>query len=387
MSEPGRAITRPGLMPVVPFIVLCFLCVSSLRGARALTVTPDFDFTQSVDPPRPKGGDTEGCTGDCDGDGSVRIDELTRSVGIALGRLSSDSCPSLPPAVTVDILVRAVNAALHGCFATAATETPTPTSTTTPLRPIAPTATPTESVTVSESGIDLYPLRVVLARCLTGQCLTVPADSGSVCVANRGDEDAGEFLVDVNGEVQVLLDGLPSGVARCFELLIRDSATVIVDADDRIAESDEDNNERSFPGPGPTGCDVIVPPCTPTPTVTNVQSCEQCCDHCTTEACFLGCFGVQGCQLATEWGGTVTDATSGEPIPGAEVTVNGKTVTTDGEGFYSTTSVKDVTCNALDYLYEIAVRAPGYSEFIGRMYQSLVPGTRVQNVALARSPE
>jgi hypothetical protein len=469
---------------VVRFGALCLLCCAP--GAHALSVTPDFAFTLSVDPPRPQVGDTvrltftvamrsgrgglpayrlsvdsavlegneaaephntyfpdtvtferralaagvaqvqldvnyeagvehegsccvwfftiaqspvfeltvfaadenqtvsESCDGDCDGDGRVRVDELTRAIGIALARLSSNSCPSLPPVVTVDTLVRAVQAALHGC---SATPTPTPTPTTTPIRPVVPTATPTQSVTVSESGIDLYPLRLVPARCLAAECLTVPFDSGSVCVANRGDEDAGSFLVSVNGETQVLLDGVPSGVVRCFDLPDLDSGTVIVDADDRITESDEDNNEQSFPAPGPTACDVIVPPCTPTPTVENVQSCAECCNHCTTEACFAACFGVQGCQLITEWEGTVTDAATSEPIAGAAVTVNGTTASTDAEGLYSTTSVKDEVCNGLDYLYEIAVRAPGYRDFIGRMYQSLVPGTRVQNVELERDPK
>lgn len=327
------------------------------------------------------------CTGDCDSDGTVRVDELTRSVGIALGRLSVESCPGLPSSVTIDMLVGAVYAALHGCSGTAATRTPTPTSTTTPLRPVAPTATPTESVTVSESGVDLYPLRVVLARCLTAECLTVPSDSASICVANRGNEDAGSFLIDVNREMEVLLDGLPSGVARCFDLTVQGSATVVVDPDDRIAESNEDNNEESFPGPGPTGCDVIVPPCTPTPPVTNVQSCENCCNDCTSEACFLTCFGVQGCQLITEWEGTVTDATSGEPIVDAEVTVNGTMATTDANGSYSTTSIKDEVCNGLDYLYEITVTATGYATFAGRMYQSLAPGRRVQHVELVPNPE
>lgn len=348
--------------------------------------SPVFELTV-LDPDDPSLAPSDDCVGDCDEDGLVQVDELTQLVGIALGHSSAGSCAGSSSAVTVDVLVRAVRAALHGCSGSAATKTPTPTSTTTPLRPVASTPTPTESVTVSESGIDLYPLRVVLARCLTAECLTVPSDSASVCVGNRGSEDAGEFLVDVNGETQVLLDGLPSGVARCFAASVQGSATVLVDADGRIAESDEDNNEESFPGPGPTGCDVIVPPCTPTPTVTNVQSCEQCCDHCTTEACFLACFGVQGCQLVTEWEGTVTDATSDAPIPGAEVTVNGKTVTTDAEGFYATTSVEDEVCNGLDYLYEITVRAPGYADFVGRMYQSLVPGPRIQNVALLPNRE
>ncbi|MFQ5667969.1 MAG: putative Ig domain-containing protein [Candidatus Binatia bacterium] len=59
------------------------------------------------------------CSGDCNDNGAVTVDELVRGVNIALGNLSLDSC--LPfdsnndTAVTVDELVRAVNAALSGC--------------------------------------------------------------------------------------------------------------------------------------------------------------------------------------------------------------------------------------------------------------------------------
>jgi hypothetical protein len=193
---------------------------------------------------------------------------LTRAVAIAMETVGAASCPALPAVVSVDVLVEAVRAALHGCVGP---RTPTPTPTETPqFTPTPPpssddTRTPTHTVPVSESGVDLIPLRVSLARCRSVPCLTVPFDSGSVCVANQGSVDAGEFLVDVNGEAQVLLEGLPSGSARCFDVRIVGSATVIVDVDDRIAEAREDNNERSFPAPGPTSCDVIVPTCTPIP--------------------------------------------------------------------------------------------------------------------------
>lgn len=60
------------------------------------------------------------CTGDCDGSGSVTVDELVRGVGIALGNLALDTCPIFDcngsAQVTVDCLVRAVTAALDGCL-------------------------------------------------------------------------------------------------------------------------------------------------------------------------------------------------------------------------------------------------------------------------------
>jgi len=59
------------------------------------------------------------CAGDCDGDGEVTVDEILRSVAIALGQRSVEDCPSADTdgdgQVTVDEIVRAVASALGGC--------------------------------------------------------------------------------------------------------------------------------------------------------------------------------------------------------------------------------------------------------------------------------
>ncbi len=59
------------------------------------------------------------CVGDCNLDHQVLIDELVRSVAIALDRLEANVCPAIDchgtGNVTVDCLIRAVNAALSGC--------------------------------------------------------------------------------------------------------------------------------------------------------------------------------------------------------------------------------------------------------------------------------
>jgi len=59
------------------------------------------------------------CIGDCGGDGSVTIDELVRSVNIALGNAAVDACLASDRngngAVTIDELVAAVGNALNGC--------------------------------------------------------------------------------------------------------------------------------------------------------------------------------------------------------------------------------------------------------------------------------
>jgi hypothetical protein len=58
------------------------------------------------------------CTGDCNSDGQVTVDELLVSTSIALGRTAFADCPaacSTPPTVTIDCLTRAVGNAIGGC--------------------------------------------------------------------------------------------------------------------------------------------------------------------------------------------------------------------------------------------------------------------------------
>jgi len=59
------------------------------------------------------------CTGDCDGGGTVTVDELVTGVNIALGSLDVVACHPFDAdrndSVTIDELVNAVNNALDGC--------------------------------------------------------------------------------------------------------------------------------------------------------------------------------------------------------------------------------------------------------------------------------
>jgi cysteine-rich repeat protein len=77
------------------------------------------------------------CPGDCNGDGTVAINELITGVNIALGSASVSSCPSVAVSgdgtVAINEIISAVNNALNGCTAVSPT----------------PTATPTTSVTVT----------------------------------------------------------------------------------------------------------------------------------------------------------------------------------------------------------------------------------------------
>jgi ELWxxDGT repeat protein len=59
------------------------------------------------------------CLGDCDGDGTVTVDELLRGVNLALGSSPLSACPAFDldggGTVTIDELTAGVGSALNGC--------------------------------------------------------------------------------------------------------------------------------------------------------------------------------------------------------------------------------------------------------------------------------
>src|SRR5438309_1485406 len=59
------------------------------------------------------------CTGDCNADGNVTVDEIIRGVDIALGVLQLTDCPNFDRddngKVTIDEVITAVDVALQGC--------------------------------------------------------------------------------------------------------------------------------------------------------------------------------------------------------------------------------------------------------------------------------
>lgn len=97
------------------------------------------------------------CAGDCDGDGEVTIDEILRSVGIALDQLPLATCVRADlngnGAVEVDEIITAINRALLGCpLVERETATPTVPATRTPTGASpTPTRTPTASPTSSST--------------------------------------------------------------------------------------------------------------------------------------------------------------------------------------------------------------------------------------------
>ncbi|MBX3028479.1 hypothetical protein KF840_26595 [bacterium] len=81
------------------------------------------------------------CAGDCNGDGTVAINELITGVNIALGSSPVSACPSFDGngdgTVAINELIAAVNNALGSCTAV----TPTPTPSTSPTGAVTPVPT------------------------------------------------------------------------------------------------------------------------------------------------------------------------------------------------------------------------------------------------------
>jgi hypothetical protein len=146
----------------------------------------------------PTRGICQTCVGDCDDNDSVTVAEIVTGVGIALGSKSLDQCPSFDcdgiGRLTIDCLVKAVNASLNGC-APEASNTPNPTASPTPTR------TPT-STSALETATSTPTQTVTPPSC--GTFLTIWGSLGS---------DAGQFnfpdgvTVDGNGNVLVVDGG------------------------------------------------------------------------------------------------------------------------------------------------------------------------------------
>jgi len=217
-----------------------------------------------VGPARPAPG---ACVGDCDGDGSVTVDELLRGVNIALEIVPISACPALDAngdgAVTVNELLNGVNNALNGCPAT-----PTPTATATETA--TPTATPRPNQAPLVSCFNLYrtypgyPIRVVLdAMDPDGDALhyastTLPA--GAQLDASSG-----------------VLTWIPSGDQvgpNYVTFTVTDEADLPLSTDGMIAFEVEPLDACTQPTCDPaSGCQTTLPaldqPCCQAPSVTH----------------------------------------------------------------------------------------------------------------------
>ena len=145
------------------------------------------------------------CTGDCDGNGTVSINELILAVDIALEHAGVARCPAADRngsgSVSIDELVTAVDAALDGC----------------------PVATPTPTVTPEPdvcAGVPSFPgVAATTVRITTG------LDRPTTVTAPPGDFSR-VFVVEQPGDIRIVKDGvllpdpflsIPDRVSCCVE--------------------------------------------------------------------------------------------------------------------------------------------------------------------------
>jgi hypothetical protein len=105
-------------------------------------------------------GHAQACRGDCNGDGSVTVEEIVASVQIALGDASSAVCPAVDAngdfAVTVNELLAAVRNGLQGCESVA---TPTATAIVSSTPTATPGVTPADDAALAAAaGVVIEPL-------------------------------------------------------------------------------------------------------------------------------------------------------------------------------------------------------------------------------------
>jgi hypothetical protein len=92
---------------------------STATASPASTATASLTSTATALPTASATATVPACAGDCNGDGSVLINELIGGVSIALDNAALDTCPSFDRdgngAVSIDELITAVNNAQNGC--------------------------------------------------------------------------------------------------------------------------------------------------------------------------------------------------------------------------------------------------------------------------------
>ena len=88
---------------------------------------------------------------------------------------------------------------------------------------------------------------------VTGGCLDEYGPiTSKICVENRGNASAGTFLLGVSDGTNWTVNGLNPGETVCFESeLDLSAATVTADANNEVAESNENNNTWTIPVPTP----------------------------------------------------------------------------------------------------------------------------------------
>lgn len=121
-------------------------------------------------------------------------------------------------------------------------------------------------VPTSESLPDLTIVQMRIELETGGSCDYMSTQLGvRVWFRNAGNADAGPFVIEINGELYDVTQGLTAGTtgtrwSSAFHTF-PEANTMFIDADDQVIESDETNNQRAEQLPVPT----LPAPCTPVP--------------------------------------------------------------------------------------------------------------------------
>ncbi|MEO8602973.1 MAG: hypothetical protein ABI629_10380 [bacterium] len=166
------------------------------------------------------------CFGDCNGDGTVSINELITLVNIALDSQPLSACPSLPPGTVVSIadLISAVNNALNGC-----PSTPTPTATlAVPTGTASATATKTPGGPLGVRHFSLNPATSGIVTTLAPG-FTVPSLGMTGFLelsAGAPDPSTGVSYVDITDASEYFAVSIPSGQQALCIRVLRDQLPV-----------------------------------------------------------------------------------------------------------------------------------------------------------------
>jgi OmcA/MtrC family decaheme c-type cytochrome len=138
------------------------------------------------------------CVGDCNGDGSVGVDEITVMINIALDSQPVSACPAGDPdgsgEITVDRILAAVGNALNECPALPNTATATETSTAVP-----PSPTPTEPLPPSPTSTEPLATASITPLPTATAAPSLPAAGaglvGAITSVQIGPDPAGQIAV------------------------------------------------------------------------------------------------------------------------------------------------------------------------------------------------
>lgn len=111
--------TAPEATPTLGGTAIATTTTPTAAISPSPLTTPTATITETAPATSSPTATSSACAGDCDGSGTVTVDELIQGINIALGAISVEACALFDTdgngGVTVDEVIAAVNRALTGC--------------------------------------------------------------------------------------------------------------------------------------------------------------------------------------------------------------------------------------------------------------------------------